>query len=485
MVPLITILMVLLTIALCVMMLKQYVSGSHDLLSLRNFFLMGFIVFQLTSAIVLLRTQVYGSLTIQDLPATATKYAVMVLLFLGIFLVAYSRGWIARGLARLTPAGEAAPGVTSTLTLAIAVLFIGLVFRFGLGQIPLIGTLTNTMSIGILSLAAGMAAWAYAPRLWNPIVGAVACGVILLALAAVIHNAFGRRSLLSVLTCVMWGAYHSHWKHMPPVRSLFRFGVLTAGAVAMMAAFTVIRSGVERERSAVEQMQLMQQSAGKLREGVVDMVSGQDTARNSMWLIENYPYRFDYITLHSLYYFVVHPIPRQYWPEKPDALGRMTVRHSRAGRYKQANFSIGPGMIGHIAADNPLLALIPYAIGLGLILRYFDEVVRLHPYNPFMVLPMGTALGQIIGLPRGELGLFLFNALWGIIAAYILMIVVARTMAVLGWRIQYDEALPSEYESADDWEHGYEAYDDYGDKYTTDPYGGGADHGDSESSSSR
>jgi len=436
---LIALLMVFISVALIAMIFIQYIRESDELLSVRNFFLAGFIVFQLTSAVVMLRTTNYGPMSLHNLETTATIYAFMILAFLALFFLAYRRGWGAKSLARWVPVGEAAPGVTSMLTLSFVIVAIGMFFKFVLSYVPIIGPMAEMMSTGILSLAAGLAAWAYAPRLWNPVVGGIAMVVVLLAMATVMHQAFGRRAILSILTCVMWAAYHGYWKHLPPARSLARMSVLTIGAVLVLAAFTAIRSGAERERSAIQQVQQMQQNVGQVRSGVVDVFAGQDTARNSMWILENYPERFEYMPLHSVYHFVTMPIPRMFWANKPDALGRIAVRQSGAGRQKQDNYSIGPGLVGHMAADNPWLSLVLYAIGLGLLLRFFDEIVRLHPVNPFMVLPMGTTLGHIIGMPRGELSLFTFNAIWGTIAAYILMIVVARTMATLGWRMQYAE----------------------------------------------
>jgi len=212
-------------------------------------------------------------------------------------------------------------------------------------------------------------------------------------------------------------------------------GVGFAGLL-FVAGVTAIRSGDDRDRSGTEMLQRV--AGADFKEGLYDVAGGQQAGLNSMWLIENYPQSFPYQPFGTLVYIFVNPIPRDFWPDKPEALGRTAVFQANADRKRLANYTIGPGLMGHIAADNPWLTMIPYAVLLGLFFRYLDEMVRLHPTNPFVVLPVGVALGQFIGLPRGDAGLFMFYALICISAAWIGMFAVARTMAFLGWRMTED-----------------------------------------------
>ena len=73
-------------------------------------------------------------------------------------------------------------------------------------------------------------------------------------------------------------------------------------------------------------------------------------------------------------------------------------------------YNIGPGILGHCANDNPWIALPLYAVLLALFLRLLDELLIVHPNNPFVVLPVGAAIGQLLGLARGETATFLFHA---------------------------------------------------------------------------
>ncbi len=449
-----------LTVALGLLMLAQGLSGKVDLISVRNFFLLGFIVFQLTSAAVTLQTEQYPEFPLHDPVGTGFTYFFMVCVFLVVFLFAYGRGWVVKKLARVTPVGEAAPGPTSMLTLALVFVGIGMVFQLVLIRVPILGKLTGIMGAGVLAVAAGMAAWAYVPRLLNPAIAAISGVVVLLALGTTLHQAFGRRDVLSVTLGIIWGAYHGYWKRLPTSQAFLRLGAVGAAGLMFLALFTAVRSGGERERSATETMQLMTGATGQIKDGIVDVLSGQLAGLNSMWLIENYPERFRFVPMHSLVYFFVQPVPRDLWPGKPDALGRRAVKQANAGEGKDDNWSIGPGIIGHIAADNPWLSLIPYALLLGLLIRYMDELVRVNAYNPFVVLPIGTALGQVLGWPRGELGLFVFQASAGIIAAWVMMFVVARTMSLMGWRMVYADDVEHDHGGdGDDWTDWDEPYD--------------------------
>ena len=187
-----------------------------------------------------------------------------------------------------------------------------------------------------------------------------------------------------------------------------------------------------------------------LKRAVADLFAGQHTAANSIWLIETYPEAYEYDTLHTVVYFLTMPVPRVLWENKPNALGRTMVQQgfiTQVGR----NFSMGPGIIGHCATDNPWIALPLYALSLGLLLRLIDERVKRNVTSPFIVLPAGAALAQVLGLGRGETGLFLFNAATAMIGSWAVLAVSGKLLASAGWLHQY---LP-EPEACDQWSEEY------------------------------
>jgi hypothetical protein len=151
-----------------------------------------------------------------------------------------------------------------------------------------------------------------------------------------------------------------------------------------------------------------------------------------MWAIENHPEPVPYDTLASLVYFVVHPIPRMLWEDKPVGLGSLMVKQATVSG-KGEEYSLGPGLVAHIVNDNPWISLPLYAILLGAGLRILDDLLKRFPNQPYVVLPLGIELGEIIGLPRGELGLFLFRAVSGMACAYFGTILVAKLLRTLGF----------------------------------------------------
>ncbi len=439
---------------LLLLMLWQGLKGTVDLLSLRNIFLLGFVVFQLISGGMAIQTPSVRDFGLIHLPRTAVIYSTIMILFLGLFFWTYRRAWGVDWFVRHTPVGSAAPASGSMYTLAFVFLGVGLLFRLVLIYVPIAGPAFNTMGSGMLAVSAGMAAWVWGGRMFNPAVVMMTAVITLLALAGVLQNDFGRRSILGVIGCFGWGAYHGHWKHLDTKVIAFRLVAIGSVGFLFVAAFTATRSGAERDRGLGEKVSLLQQA--DLKKGVVQLLSGQDAGRNSMWMIENYPSRYPYQTLHTMRYFLFMPIPRRFYLDKPEALGRVAVRQANADRKRGSNYSIGPGIIGHIATDNPFLALPVYAIFGGLFLAFLDRLIRWHPNNPFVVLPVGTTLGQIVGLARGETGLFLFNAVGGIFAAWVGMYLAAKIMSAMGWQIQAEEEddYSSEELNDDNWEAG-------------------------------
>lgn len=436
------------------LMLWQGLNGSVDFLSMRNFALLGFVVFQLISGGVATFQTHPRDFVLVNQPTTAMIYLVMVTLFLGLFFLSYNRGWVVNWLAWRVPVGSAVPKATSMLTLAFVFLGVGLMFRVVFIHIPVAASAFFIMGSSMLAVAAGMAAWVWGGRMFNPVIATATAIITLLALAGVLHTDFGRRAILGVVGCFGWGAYHGHWKHLGPKAVLIRLGGVGLAALIFLAAFTATRSGAERSISLKQKVSMLK--GANVKEGVSLLLSGQDAGRNSMWFIENYPSRYPYRTLHTARYFLSQPIPRIIFPNKPDALGRLSVPQANADKHRASNYSVGPGIIGHISVDNPFIALPLYAVFGGLFIGFLDRLIRIHPDNPFVILPLGTTLGQIVGLARGETGLFLFQATLGIAAAWIGMYLSAKGMSLLGWRIEtveddeYDQYGDGE-DQDDDW----------------------------------
>ncbi|MCH9057726.1 MAG: hypothetical protein IIB55_03755 [Planctomycetes bacterium] len=455
---LLTIFHVLLAGGVGLLVLVQAFRQRTDLISLRNFFLLGFVIFQLISAALSFRTGDFGDFPVFNPSTTGLIYSALISVFLFVFLLTYRLGWIAKGLAWRTPIRPVIPNDIAMLILAVVIVLVGGLLRLLAQGAPVetIGggfaaVFAEIVGVTFLAAATGIAGWVWAPRALNPLIAGIAGGIVVFALAVLLFKAFGRRDLLAVLMAFGWGAYHGYWKRLGPKAALFRFVAAGMIGLVFLAMFTAGRSGRERNRSIGQTIAAMQQA--NFKEGLVALTTGQFAAANSMYFIESRPHVFEYDTFHTVRYVLGHPIPRAIWAGKPNALARDAPVQARI-RGKRANYSIGPGIIGHIANDNPWLTLLPYAIFLALLLRYADEMVWLHPSNPFVVLPIGVSLGQIIALPRGELGLFLFWGVASIVMAAMFMFVASRLLGVLGLEVyELSVADDDEFGHADDEYH--------------------------------
>lgn len=437
----------LLAVALLGYIVLGYTHGKSDLLSLRNFALLGVVIFQLTSAAMALFTGLTMPYVFEDLVGVGLVYCVWITTFLVVFLVTYESGIVSKHLGRRLPSVRSEPTEMFMWMSALALLPIGLALR--MVPIPLVGILANMMGVACVSVAAGMAAWIWARRPLNP-----ATFVLLLMIAGsaslvALWGEFGRRSVVAVGGCVVWGAYFSRWRYERPSAVIIRLAMLALPLVLLVALFTAARGSLRGKEDAGLGNTLTTVASADTKKGVVQLLDGQGAGIHSMWLMEKFPNSFEYRPLSMFVYFLVYPVPREgFWDEKPDSLSMDIPHLARLRKVNRDVLTIGPGIIGHAAVDGGFPVVILYAVMGGLLLRFLDEAARTHAYQPLVVLPIGCALGQVLGLPRGETGVFMFIYLFSLTSTYVSFLVVGSVLERSGLFIP-----PTEGEG--------EAYDDY------------------------
>lgn len=430
-----------LTIALVAYLAREIFAGREDLVSLRNFFFAGLIIFQLTGPAASIMTGEITHFQPSNLPRTSVIYASWVTVFVFLFIASYKfiTGFLDRRFAKRNT-GPVSCSPTGLIVIAATSIGVGILSQYVLSYIPVLGPGFFKLAFGLYAIAAGLATWAAAPRLWNPFFLLTASTIIVIASGLTFAQNFGRRDLLGVLLAIMWALYFSHWRSLGIKRSLLRFSVVAVGGLILLGLVTSARSADFRDQSAIQNIQsLRSASAG---EGITAVLYGQSAGLNSMWLIESRPESNDYDTLHSLRLMIAFPIPRAIWHQKPDGLGITMPKYEIKVAKKAKEWNVGPGIIGHIANDNPWLALWMYPIIVGVVFRVFDRAAMWYSTNPFVVLPMGAAIGQVVGMPRGEFGSFFFLGLLNIISTFVLLLIIYWVLRQIGWvkRISQDEA---------------------------------------------
>ncbi|MFG0246920.1 MAG: hypothetical protein ACF8MF_12805 [Phycisphaerales bacterium JB052] len=456
-----------LAILLAGYVLVQVVRGDEELVSLRNFFIAGLIVFQITGPALSIQAGDVGYFMPADLDSSSIKFGFMITVFTAIFLFTYKRssGLLDKFYAR--KAGDTtAYSPLGMLVIAGMSLGLGLFCQYVLFYIPVLGPGFFKLAFGLYAIGAGLAAWTMAPRLMNPIYLFGGGSLIMVSAGLTFAGNFGRREILGVVLAILWAMYFSHWRNLGFKSVIARISVVCIGGLILLGLVTSARSGDFREQSAMQNISTLKSaSAG---EGVKEMLYGQRAGLNSMWLIESRPDSHDYDTLHTLKLMIGFPIPRAVWLNKPDALGITMPKLEIKVPGKPKGWNIGPGIIGHIANDNPFIALWLYPIIIGFVFRIFDRAVMWFSTNPFVVLPMGAAIGQVIGMPRGELGNFFFTALLNVVAAFVIMRSISFVLSTIGWIKKVDQSWDDAYieqeEEAWDAAHGWDEYQgQYGD----------------------
>lgn len=465
--------LILLSGVICIIMMRDHVRGRVELLSLRNFALLGFIVFQLTSAAIPLLNPYVSRFPLSDINATAIAYAFRCTVFLLFFFLFYRWGIGVRKPARLLPTSTAVPSEPFMLVVAVILMVMALSLR-AFVQIPLVGVLADYVGVAFASIACGIAGWTWAKRFLNPAAAVYAMIIFMGSSASVIFGSFGRRGLLAVGCGMLWGMYYSRWRYSDPKRVIAQMLVAAAAPALALALYTSARSSREHDRGVAQHVKAII-TEGSVLDGLALLLDGQGTGATSMWLVENYPQNYAYRWFHTPKYFLVFAIPRSIWPDKPDALSQRLADDANIEGVDRSRLKIGPGIIGHAAAEGGLIATIVYGMLGGLFLRFFDELVRKSPTSPFAVLPIGAALGQIIGLSRGETAPFAFNYVFGVIGSYVTLLIVARVVVRIGL------VRPT----ADEDQSAHDAYEEFGDysEYGDDEHEGVNDHpgGDTQS----
>ncbi|MCC7145459.1 MAG: hypothetical protein IT443_03365 [Phycisphaeraceae bacterium] len=423
-------------IYLLVKMVRQHRAQTHDLMSLRNIFLLGFIVFQLSSSAVSLFVEVYFKLTIRSPVWTGLQFSAMCTIFVIVFLWAYDRGWGVGKFANMIPVTRAEPGMFFMMALAIVFTAVGIALRFGV-SVPLVALVTQEMGVGAAAVACGIAGWLWGRRLLNPFVLTFVVVVAGVNVMNSITGAFGRRGLVAVLVGVVWGMYYGYWRYLPLGQVVRRMVVLSVIPLMLVALFSSARTPLKIKRTAGEHIQAIT-STGQLGQGIILLLRGQETGAAALWTIENAGRSFETRPLFTIWYFLVYPVPRGWWYQKPMPLAIWLPYYANVSGVPKGIYTMPPGIIGNAAAEafsyyeGGWIVLVIYAVAFALFLRFFDQLIQNSVTSPFVVLPLGASLGQILGLARGEPSQFAFLYLVSVVAFWGLMLLLGKLLDYMG-----------------------------------------------------
>ncbi|MFM2165357.1 MAG: hypothetical protein RL325_1794 [Planctomycetota bacterium] len=391
---------------------RDALQGTCPLFSTRNFFVLGLLLFQSVSgAFTMFTGESENYADVANPEFTGIVFSVVLTLFVILFYAFYSRAnWIERLAERRSCVRDS--GLLGLVVTGCALTGIGVVLRFAGESIPYVAVILPQISAGCLCGGVALVAMAWARSRFNVFVALILLAAGAGASAVLLVGAFGRREIIGLLFAVVWALYYEKWRYMPVARFLPRAVVASVLMSVVLLLFSSSREGGARvDRSLGRQIERMLTIDPRtVQETVMSSLTGQFAGGISMWIYEARADHGGYYPLHSLFYFVTHPVPRDWWQGKPEGLGLSIV--SEAGvRGVAREHSWGPGMVGHLVHDIVFVSLPLYAFILGLAFRYMDARTVLSARDPVSIVLFGSALGQVFGMPRGDLGLFAFHML--------------------------------------------------------------------------
>ncbi|TWT88682.1 hypothetical protein Mal64_21690 [Pseudobythopirellula maris] len=416
----------LLALGLLALMVYQGLKRQVELLSVRNLYLGGFIVYQLYNPAVVVSTQMTGMFQVERINSAASVLLGYACVFIPCFLIAYHYGvgfkWLAR---KISPkATDSSDYLLLTLSLCIS----GAVILIRLAPpIPVISSVLYHLSIGLAAIACGMIGWVWAKRSFNPLVVAVGLLVFSICMGVAIWGAFGRRSILAVGFGLVWGVYYRYGRNLNPLRVLIWTSPMLLATLLVVSAFTAMRGETRAEGWSLSQtFKSMTQSDAS--SGAKDVLSGQTCGSAAMWCVENYPRPNEMRHLFSLRQMVIQFVPRMMWEDKPKPLANDLASLAQIQGVDHSKITLPPGVLGYAAAEGGIYAAIVYAVFFGGFVRLFDELISLNIDNPYIVLATGSCSGHFLGLARGDIANFTINIVVTFVGSLLILYVLSKLL---------------------------------------------------------
>ena len=408
------------------------------LINLRNIFVIGFIYFQFYGVIYPLWHNDFGEYLVVTPERTAGRFVAYSLLFLVPFFLVYNATLKKRVRSPKPPAFRADPGGTYLIVIALTLGVVAYVGRFS-GFIPIIGPMLNHVLTGAASATCCLAVYVIVRNLHQLPLVAISFAVILLGMFNAIVADFSRRNLVGISAACLWGLYFVRPTALKSVKLWVVAAPLAIVAITLVGAFSQIRA--DRE--------IRGQGAARIQ-GIIDSVSVgaftslfalPDTGIATLWLIDSRFDDFEYDHLFMGRYIVLHIVPRQWLDDKPKPLSHRIPTEAGKRGVDLSFHTVGPGIIGHAAADGGYYAALLYGILMGWVIACLDGILARNMRSPFAVACMGNTLGHMLGLSRGESSIFLGLILIGIFSNLLIFYAIDRVLRDR-YPIRWDYALP-------------------------------------------
>ncbi|TWT73747.1 hypothetical protein Pla123a_36400 [Posidoniimonas polymericola] len=336
-----------------------------------------------------------------------TRFVAYSLLFYGSLYFFYYAcrpltAWFAKGRLQKWPPINNVVLVSLTVVCILTSLF-GLVVQ----NVPVLGVLLYNISHKAIVFGSvfSFLAW-YRKKHLLPLL-ALFIGMYLFAglYAMLVFN--GRRLLLSVLFAPLAAMYWAKWRERGPMVTTGFCAVALATLLVGASVYSSFRhfsnkKGVERNVAVlvekVKSVSVLDSLNSTAQDGL--HYFGQYAGFYSMLtmeLVDND--RISVEPLNSLEFVVGYPIPRLWWPSKPQPPGHLLLRTLRLP-YKT---TWGLGVVGESYYEGGGVVMVIYALLATIGIRFIDEPLKADPTNPFLIATLTAAFPHLMNWTRGSI----------------------------------------------------------------------------------
>lgn len=427
-----------------------------DVFTCWNFFLLGAFVFNGMSGLNAVKQEYLPTLS----NGTYSLYFLGAIVFYGVAFATYYGFKAPRKLAGRTllkwpvVSSATAPLIVGALTLLMIGFFVPIPIPFVSQVVAFFGLAAASIAVTVLTIA-----W-FRDRL-NVLLLVLLLVYLPLTIGVSVAAGGSRRFLMCTLSAVPVSMYWAWLRYKPTPYIVSVIGLGTMLATLVLAAYGAVRhsdmgdaSGLGRARAVLLALPRAMQSGGS-SEGFM----GQDSVECALSVIEllnNGSHNMEVDPLASLWLVATNAIPRSLWEDKPESVGLHLVEYFDL---KGTTANLGLNVVGQGYYDGGLLVLILYGFIIGAFFRYYDELLIREPGNPFLIGGLVAMGAQIIGWPRGCIGLMGMQ----IINGFILVVLIQWVgRLLLGTKVFYprtDHLV--EYpvlRSLEDWQHWMSSY---------------------------
>lgn len=389
--------------------------------NLRNIFILGFCYFQFYGIIYPLWHDDFGDYYVIDASRAAGRFVAYSFLYLVSFFAAYN--WLfTKPPKRIKPPTFQADLPAVPLLIVAVAVGLGAYFARFSGYVPIFGPLLNHIFTASAAMSGCLAVYVIVRNFANPVLTLPAIGIILLSMFNTVLADFGRRGLVGILGAAMWGLYFVRPQTFASKTVWLKLAPVALVAMTIIGSFSQVRT--ERDTAGQGAYRVQGIIKGLGWKALKSNFNVPDTGIASLWLIDSRFEYFEYEHMAGLQYFVLHLVPRTLMPDKAEPLSRrIPIEADRRG-VALGIHTVGPGIVGHAAADGGFYAAVVYGVLMGLGLGWMDRILLRNRHSVLAVAAIGSSLGQVVGLSRGDSSIFMGIILIGVFGNLILMYVV-------------------------------------------------------------